>query len=276
MKTLANHTLIYDKDCPLCTTYTQLFVRYGFLDDKGRQAYQDMDFFDTNVDTEIAKNKIALLNTDTKEVIYGIDAMTKVLGNRLPWISFFMKFKPLHWFMTQFYSLISYNRKIVIPVNCNNLTSCNPTQSWFWRGLFIVLCCVPVQMVLPMYFSKYFEGTYINAFYFSESLLFIAQIIFQLIFCKLLKERNVYDYIGHVSFISFMGANFLGLFYIMLKIVEKLGLHTGMLGMVCYGIVVGWMFLEHRRRMNILGMSSWLTATWLLYRLVIYPLVFSL
>ena len=276
MKPLANHILIYDKDCPLCTTYTQLFVRYGFLDDHGRQAYQDMDFVNTNIDTEIARNKIALLNTETKEAIYGIDAMTKVLGNRFSFISFCMKFKPLYWFMTQLYSLISYNRKIVIPVSCKNLTSCNPAENWFWRGMFILVCCLPVQFFLPVYFKKYFEGNYINAFYLTETMLFFGQLIFQLMFCKILKERNVYDYIGHVSFISFMGANILALFYLALKMLEVLGMNTLMPGVVCYGMVMGWMFLEHRMRMKIIDISVCLTWSWVLYSFITYPLVFSL
>ena len=142
--------------------------------------------------------------------------------------------------------------------------------------MFILVCCLPVQFFLPVYFKKYFEGNYINAFYLTETMLFFGQLIFQLMFCKILKERNVYDYIGHVSFISFMGANILALFYLALKMLEVLGMNTLMPGVVCYGMVMGWMFLEHRRRMKILDMSVWLTWSWVLYRFITYPLVFSL
>lgn len=276
LKTLTNHILIFDKDCPLCTIYTKLFVKYGFLDDKGRQAYQDMDFENTNVDTDLARNQIALLNTTTGEAIYGIDALTKVLSNKFSFIGLFMKFKPLYWLMTQLYSLISYNRKIVIPVSCNNLTSCNPSKNWFWRILFILICGVAVQLVYPLYMNTFFEKSIINTFYLKESLLLVGQLIFQRFFCILLKEKNSYDYIGHVSFISFMATLYLICFYVLLKILSLMGIETTLLGIICYGIVSGWMFLEHRRRMNILGMNKWLTWSWVLYKIIVFGLVFSL
>ena len=55
-----------------------------------------------------------------------------------------------------------------------------------------------------------------------------------------------------------------------------MGIETTLLGIICYGIVSGWMFLEHRRRMNILGMNKWLTWSWVLYKIIVFGLVFSL
>jgi predicted DCC family thiol-disulfide oxidoreductase YuxK len=39
MKTLENHTLLYDEDCSLCKVYTTGFIKTGMLDQNGRQAY---------------------------------------------------------------------------------------------------------------------------------------------------------------------------------------------------------------------------------------------
>ena len=276
MKPLANHILIFDKDCPLCTIYTKLFIKYGFLDEKGRQAYQDIDFTDTQVDTDRARNQIALLDTTTGEAIYGIDALTKVLTNKFFFIGFIMKFKPLYWLMTQIYSLISYNRKIVIPVSCNNLTSCNPSKNWFWRILFILICCVIVQLSIPLYFNTFFKGYMINTYYLYPSLFFIGQLFFQLLCCKILKEKNSYDYIGHVSFISLIAALLLICFYVILNLLTSIGFETTVLGMICYGMVSGWMLLEHRRRMSILEMNRWLTWSWALYKIIVFSLLFTI
>jgi predicted DCC family thiol-disulfide oxidoreductase YuxK len=38
MKTLHNHIILYDAECPMCNLYTSAFVRNGLLDN--REAYQ--------------------------------------------------------------------------------------------------------------------------------------------------------------------------------------------------------------------------------------------
>ncbi len=37
MKTLRNHTLIYDKECPMCNLYSKGFIQSGMLDENGRK-----------------------------------------------------------------------------------------------------------------------------------------------------------------------------------------------------------------------------------------------
>ncbi len=276
MKPLANHILIYDKDCPLCTTYTKLFLKYGFLDENGRKAYQEMDFLNTNIDTEIAKNKIALIHTDSGEVTYGIDAITKVIGNSLPFVSFFMKFKPLHWFMTQFYSLISYNRKIIIPVNCNDLASCNPSKNWFWRIAFVLLCIIPIQFVMPPIHRLLFSEGYSQAFLMVESVVFMSLIIFQLFCCKIFGEKNIYDYLGHLSFISALGASSLIVLYLILKIFAVLQIDIEGVSPVGYNLIFMWMLIEHHRRMKLLEMKQGLTWSWILFSIAIWVLFYSL
>ena len=39
MKTLSDHTLIYDNDCPLCVGYTNAFLKIKMLDKNGRKAF---------------------------------------------------------------------------------------------------------------------------------------------------------------------------------------------------------------------------------------------
>ncbi|MBK7690333.1 MAG: hypothetical protein IPJ31_04180 [Bacteroidetes bacterium] len=261
MKPLANHVLIYDKDCPLCTTYTKLFLKYGFLDENGRKAYQEMDFFNTLIDAEIAKNKIALYNSVTGEVSYGIDALTKVLGHRIPFISFCMKWKAVHWFMTQFYSLISYNRKIIIPVNCKNLTSCNPSTNWFWRIAFVLLCLLPIQFATTtthqlLAFVPFKQTTLLHG-----NMAFLSLLFLQILSCKTFGEKNVYDYIGHFSIISAVGACMLTVLFALMKWFIPLHLSFEILGSIGCGLIFVWMLFEHHRRMKLLDMSQRLTGS---------------
>lgn len=41
MKTLKNHLILFDAECPMCRVYTQVFVKTGMLDENGRAAYQE-------------------------------------------------------------------------------------------------------------------------------------------------------------------------------------------------------------------------------------------
>jgi hypothetical protein len=91
----------------------------------------------------------------------------------------------------------------------------------------------------------------------------------------MLKQRNFYDYIGQVAFVSFLGGLLLGFFDLGLLFLKSIGFETELLVGVCYGIVYLFMVYEHARRIKILGFSGWLTITWIAYRLLIYPIAFK-
>ena len=277
MKTLSNHSLLFDRDCPLCRWYTGLFLKYQLLDSQGRVAYQDIDeTVYPNVDFELARNKIALVNRNNGHATYGIDGLIAVLGNRFTIIKMIAHFKPIHWLLDQLYQLISYNRKIVIPVSCSQSGSCNPSRNWAWRLLFILICAFTVNGFVNLYFQQHLSAYFIGNPVWGDSALFMGQLLFQSMACYLLNEMNVYDYLGHLSFISFLGAIMLGAFGLGLNIFHSFGMNISMLEPLCYGIVFAWMFIEHRRRIKIAEMNVWLTLTWLLYRFMIYPIAFSI
>jgi predicted DCC family thiol-disulfide oxidoreductase YuxK len=69
MKTLQNHLILYDAECPMCNLYTKAFVSSGLLGQDGRAAYQDVDnSVCPMVDRQRAVNEIALVNQTTGEV----------------------------------------------------------------------------------------------------------------------------------------------------------------------------------------------------------------
>ncbi|HOZ52645.1 MAG TPA: DCC1-like thiol-disulfide oxidoreductase family protein, partial [Chitinophagaceae bacterium] len=262
MKTLSNHSLLFDQDCPLCHWYTGIFLKYKLLDAKGRIPFQEIDASNfPTVDYDLAKNKIALLNRENGEVVYGIDGLVKILGNNFGLVRFFIQFKIIRWFLEQLYNLISFNRKIVIPVSCTQSGSCNPSHNWFWRIAFIFICGLTVNLFVNSYFHHQLSAYYIGNPIWGDSVLFFGQILFQIGACYLLKEKNIYDYIGHVSFISFLGAILLGGFNIGLQLFDYYHIQIQMLQPLCYGIVFAWMFIEHRRRLAIADMNKWLTLT---------------
>lgn len=277
MKTLTNHILLYDKDCPLCVWYTGIFVKYKLMHESVRVSFQEIDREKySNVDYWQAQNKIALINTETQEVIYGIDAITLMLKIPFPLIGILMKFKPIHWFMTQVYSLISLNRKVIIPISCSKLGSCSPARNWFWRIMFILICGLSVNLIVGNYFVNHLSQYFIGNPFYGDSIYFVVQLLFQTLVCLVIGEKNIYDYVGHISIVSFFGALFLGLFGLGLNAMSHSSIHIQMLEPFGYGAVFAWMFMEHRRRMHITEMDWRLTYTWLLIRIIMYPFAFSI
>src|SRR4051812_48603829 len=128
MKTLANQTLLYDEDCPLCRAYTSGFIATGMLDENGRKPYAYLTEEErTYVDAHRACNEIALVDNDNKTVTYGIDSLLKVLGNSFPLIAKVGYLRPINYFLKKLYSFISYNRKVILPGKANaDGTQCIP------------------------------------------------------------------------------------------------------------------------------------------------------
>lgn len=73
--------------------------------------------------------------------------------------------------------------------------------------------------------------------------------------------------------ISLVGAIALGLFLVMGKL---LALESPFVYLGFFGAVVFCMLLEHLRRTRILALGNWLTASWILYRLVILLTLYCL
>ena len=151
MKTLKNQTLLYDKDCPICNVYTSGFIKAKLLDSNGRKAYcnlsNDEDYF---VDLKRATNEIALIDTENKTVIYGIDSLLKVIGHSMPWVEQIGNLKPVKFGLKKLYSFISYNRKVIIPSkeDKNQTLQCVPDFNYKYRYIYILFATLVTSVVL--------------------------------------------------------------------------------------------------------------------------------
>src|SRR5687768_10026750 len=134
-----NRILIYDDNCPLCTWYTGLFVKYGFLPEGGRRPFSTLDPALLNsIDFTKGKNEIPLLDTPSGKVIYGIDALLEILGQKFPFIKKAGSLRPVNWMLRKVYKLISYNRKVIVANRCGPGTiDCSPEFNDRYRILFM-------------------------------------------------------------------------------------------------------------------------------------------
>lgn len=87
MKTLKDHVIIYDDECPMCILYTRQFVKTGMLDKDGRVPFANVDALNVPVDKQRACNEIALVNTVNGEVTYGMQSLFKIIGHSFPMLN---------------------------------------------------------------------------------------------------------------------------------------------------------------------------------------------
>jgi hypothetical protein len=273
MKMLTNQTLLYDEDCPLCRVYTKGFITAGMLDENGKKPYCQLNEEEQSfIDVKRASNEIALVDTQNKTVIYGIDSLLKVIGHSFPWMEKTGNIKPIKYFLRKLYSSISYNRKVIIPskINPEIKLQCIPDFSYKYRFIYIAFATIVTTFSL-FYFSEMLTSlpkTNIAR----ELILAVCQMVFQTLFLLKQDKKTIVNYLGNLMTVSLMGSIILmpiilaNFFFIIPEIVI----------LAWFGITVGLMFLEHARRIKILALPFYLSITWVIYRIIALVIILNL
>lgn len=270
MKTLNNHTILYDEDCPLCNAYTSTFINTKMLDEEGRKPYCKISNHEREfVDIERAANEIALVDNEKNQVIYGIDSLLKIIGFSFPVIEKIGNFTPVNYLLRKLYSFISYNRKVIMPSEKkedNNL-ECSPSFNIKYRLLYIVFGLL-ITVVTLFQFSELIE-ILPNSNYKREVVLAIGMVISQLLFLGNKDYQTQINYVGNIITVSLFGC--IGLFQLML--LNQIFPLSQTVIMIGFAGTVALMFFEHKRRIQLLELPSYLSWTWIGYRVVILPLI---
>ncbi len=266
MKTLHGFIILYDAVCPLCRVYTNAFVHSGMLEKQGRAAYQEMPAqCEPYVDRQRAVNEIALVNSATGEVYYGIESLLKILGNAWP------VFRPLfssRWFvgvMKILYGFISYNRRIFLPVAIGaEKATLMPAFHKGYRASWLVFSWLLISVILHWYGAELAplvpRGTW-----FRELLVCGGQLLFQGAIVAIVAPRKAWDYLGNMMVVSFLGAIALLFIGLILKAAQANAFwYTG-----AFLLTAAAMLMEHARRCSLLEMGVGYSISWIMYRLLL-------
>jgi len=268
MKTLQNHVILFDDECPMCYAYTKTFIRTGMLDKKGREAYQNMPaYICPLVDKQRAANEIALVNTLTGEVTYGIQSLFKIIGHALPIFKTLFSFVPFVYLMQKFYALISYNRKVIIPVKVKANTI-QPSFKIQYRLIYLIFTWLVTAHILTAYANLLTPFVPLGGSY-REYLICGGQMLFQGTVILFYRKDKIWEYLGNMMTISFAGALLLSP---MLVVAYYFQMST-VLFMLYFLVVAGLMLLEHLRRSKILNLGYTMSISWVLYRLIVLALI---
>jgi len=270
MARLKQHTLIYDDECPACRAYSQLFVDCQMIIPEGRQPYGKMiDHLKEKIDWLRASNEIALVNHQTGEVSYGIDSLFKIIAQSWPVFAPLFVFRPFRWLMRKLYFFISYNRKVIMPgKQAEYCSTCAPTMNYPYRIAYLIFAWLITSLVLSSYVQilppLVPESSFDREFIFCG-----GQMLFQGIIVGSLYPKQLIYYLGHLMTVSFAGAIALLPILLLANWYVSSWLTAGY-----FGLVVLLMLLEHSRRLSIIQLPLWLSASWVVYRLILLLFIF--
>lgn len=264
MKTLHNHVILYDADCPMCNLYTSAFIKTGMLDSNGRMAYSPA-VLPPQVDAKRACDEIALVNSNTNEVTYGIDSLFKILAHRFIFLSPLFKLNVFRIFIAQLYAFISFNRKVIAPADVYT-SVCVPSFNILYRVAYLLNAWIITSIIL----TRYAAHLPIPATNFGREFLICGgQILFQGCVVWFTNRNRAWDYLGNMMTVSLCG----GLMLLPLLWINSIIAVPSLLFLGWFAVVVTSMLLMHLHRVKLLHISKWLTLTWIIYRIMVLGIV---
>lgn len=267
---ITNHKLLVDRDCPMCRAYGKAFVKFKLVDEKTIHYYQTVKAsIAERIDIDRARNEIALHDTETGHTKYGVDAFIRILAHDKPAFHRLLSLKLVYALLVFIYKFISYNRKVIYPIDSRISCTCNPDLDKKYRIIYIL-------------FVAFFTGWILNSFSFHinsafnlahnpwrELLVCIGQVVWQGAAIYLIFRDKFWEYLGNMSTVSLIG----GLLLLpVLFINSYLGIHPFVL-LAAFTVIVSLMFIEHVRRCRLLGVPLTLTASWVLFRIVVLTII---
>jgi hypothetical protein len=271
MKTLQNHLILFDAECPMCQLYTKAFVNAGLLEENGRTSYQEYPLQACpRLDWQRAVNEIALINQKTGEVSYGIESLLRICGSALPAFQPLFRFKPFIWIMAKLYAFVSYNRRVIIPAPVTSQSfQFQPGFKKHYRMAYLIMSWLITSFILSSY-GKQMSEILPKAHIYREFIVCGGQILFQAIIMFFYKREKIWDYLGNLMTISLGGALLL---LPVLLLGRWINLGTD-LHFIWFLSVVALMLFEHLRRTKLLQLGYLMTFTWVFYRIVILIFLF--
>lgn len=264
MKTLKHHTLLYDTDCPVCAAYTNGFIQSGMLGEEGRTPFETgIKQYGGILDVNRSRNEIALVNTETHTVLYGIDSLNYVITQRFSFLKGLLNHPVILFLLKKFYAFISFNRKVIAPSPHDSRQVCIPDFNLLYRILYLVLSAAITSSILLSY-SALLQDIIPASNLFREYAICFGQIIFQgsLLVLIRLKKEKLFDYLGNMMTVSLIG----GLLLLPALLLNHYVALPSYASLAWFFLVVAFMFWQHRRRVISIKAPVWLTYSWVLYR----------
>jgi len=264
---ITNSKLLIDSDCPMCKIYGKAFLKLGLIEKDVLSSYQKVEkSISKSIDMNRAKAEIALIDLTNNHVDYGIDAFTRILTRENSLLRKMVKRQPLRSLAKMAYLLISFNRHVIVrPSATCSSALCSPELHRGLRTTYGLITAFSTAFILSNYFRPILADAGLELPQYFEYFICLGQLVWQGLVIRIVNKNETWDYLGHMSTISMIGAILLMPPYLIDSIFGLPSLY--LLG--AFGLVVVIMIQEHVLRTTRLGLRHALTFTWIAYRLLI-------
>jgi hypothetical protein len=203
MKT--EQVIIYDSCCPMCAWYTGVFIRTGLLPANGRQTFNEIDHHTMRmIDPDISRHEIPLVDKETGEVRYGVEAILDIIGSRFPLVKRICSTKPLNRIIKFVYKTISYNRRVIVAAGKNNGGfDSTPDFSFKYRSVMLVLGCILNTLILfPLTASVFHNSLFATKDMMQVQLAHIVFVACNVFVATHFNRRDAFEYLGQVNMLA--------------------------------------------------------------------------
>lgn len=145
---LTDKVIVYDDSCPMCKIYTYWFVATGLLRPENRIGFASAPAeISANIDLDRGRHEIPLYDRVSGETIYGLKAMTHILGSRWSWLNPIFESKPFWLFFHPLYQIITFNRRVI--AGCKHCCGfdCAPDLNKFYRSIYLGISGAMVLLI---------------------------------------------------------------------------------------------------------------------------------
>ena len=145
---LENKVIVYDDSCPMCKIYTWSFVAVGLLKPENRVGFATASVeITSNIDLNRGRHEIPLYDRETGKTIYGLKAMTHIMGSRWPWLNPIFESGPFWCIFYPIYQIITYNRRVI--AGCKHCcgSDCAPDLNKFYRSVYLGIAVTFILLV---------------------------------------------------------------------------------------------------------------------------------
>jgi hypothetical protein len=198
---MSKYLIIYDNHCGICSTGAKAFTRLGVLNDEATMKLSDVEknALACNVNPQQACDEMAVVNKQTSDVSYGVDAYALLVAERSPFFGKVFQNKWIKKMLRPCYKFIASNRRIVAPLK-TGAEICQPRLHKGHRLLLIVFMAV-FSAVITFQKGELLEHTALFGFLNGFKLLQVTGVGW-ILTGFLYRQNDKWDYWGHLAIIA--------------------------------------------------------------------------
>ena len=203
------------------------------------------------IDRQRGVNEIPLIDNETHQVLYGIEALVAIIGQRCPFVRVLGKKQLVKWPLKKLYNFISYNRKVVVARKTHEgAIDCTPDFNIFYRLLFMgVFLCFNTLMLFPVHASLLAKIPVFNLSLFEFHMAHVGIVCINCLLATKLSRKEAIEYLGQVNMLALITI----LLLLPLVLLNKWWLQSEVLNFIYLFLLTIFIIKEYFRRMDFAG-----------------------